>query len=176
MSNFREFADAMAARFGYEPFTVEEARQINAGAERIAQDTEDCPVVHAWRTKNGSQLTFWCKHCKEHHFHGRHMGDSYVTAVARSDAQNNWMPRGDAVLPLRLWKQRMRQFASCTFNDRVPGGSGFCTCPMGSGDGHRQPHCYNQKPGRHYECGYFLHEVEPNDTRATRKPPRSTGH
>ena len=63
MSNFREFADAMAARFGYEPFTVEEARQINAGAERIAQDTEDCPVVHAWRTKNGSQLTFWCKHC-----------------------------------------------------------------------------------------------------------------
>ena len=69
MSNFREFADAMAARFGYEPFTVEEARQINAGAERIAQDTEDCPVVHAWRTKNGSQLTFWCKHCKEHHFY-----------------------------------------------------------------------------------------------------------
>lgn len=174
MSNFREFADEMAARFGYEPFTIEEARDIDQLAEEIVRDIELYPVVHAWRTNNGSQLTFWCKHCKGLHTHGRHSGDSYAVSRARADAESNWTPRVDAVLPLRLWKRYVRRHASCTYNGKVPGGRGFCTCPMGSGDGHRVAHCWNREPGGYYDHGYVLHEVEPNDARATRKPPRKS--
>jgi hypothetical protein len=35
---------------------------------------------------------------------------------------------------------------------------GYCTCPFGSGDGHRAPHCTcPQSPYR--DRGYFIHEV-----------------
>lgn len=173
MSNFRDFADAMAARFGYEPFSVEEAHQICQVTDQIVETIERYPVVHAWRTNNGSQLTFWCKYCMDYHTHGRHSGDSYVRAVARRDAEDGWNPRADAVLPLRIWKRYMRQHASCMYNSDVPGGFGFCTCPMGSGDGHRAAHCWKREPDTFYAHGYILHEVEPNDARAT-KPTRPT--
>jgi hypothetical protein len=72
------------------------------------------------------------------------------------------------VLPVRLWKRYMKKVDDCHFRF----GRGYCTCPPGNGDGHRVAHCSNRKPGRWYERGYILHEVEANDARAQIKPRR----
>lgn len=142
---------------GVQPnYTVAERDQTEALADDLNQELEHLPVVHAWRSKNGSQLQFWCRFCNTHHFHGRHGGDSDTRG-----------PRAGSVLPLRLWKRYIKKFADCTFRF----GRGYCTCPAGVGDGHRAPHCGNRE-GDYYRRGYILHEVEPNDARATRNPRR----
>lgn len=151
-------------------WTVAERDQMEALARDFNNDVELYPVIHAWPTQSGSQLQFWCRYCKDYHVHGRHMGTAYIAAVDRSDAKNSWVPRLDAVLPLRLWKRYLEGFANCTFNDCVPGGRGLCTCPVGAGNGHRVAHCWNTASA-YYRHGYFLHEVPPNDARAVRKPP-----
>lgn len=156
-------------------YTVAERDQINAMAKEEDRNIDLYPVVHAWRTNyhGGSQLEFWCRYCKTHHVHGRHHGPSYVESVNRRDVERNWLPRLGAVLPLRLWRRYLQRFGQCTYNDRVPGGRGVCTCPMGSGDGHRVEHC-SKRDGKYYDHGYILHEVEPDDPRATVKPKRRT--
>lgn len=153
-------------------YTVAECDQIEALADDLNRQVERYPVVHAWRTKDGPQLQFWCKYCKTHHVHGRHLGPSRIEAINRWDAEDNWVPRSDAVLPHWLWISHLQQFADCRYNDRVPGGRGVCTCPVGSGDGHRVAHCWNREPGSYYEHGYVLYEVEPDDARASHKPKR----
>lgn len=145
---------------------------VNKLSSQLDHELELYPVVHAWRTDNGSGLTFWCKFCKSHHIHGRHHGPASVEADNRRDAEDNWAPRFDAVLPLRLWRRYLQRSSGCKFNPNKPGGRGFCTCPTGSGDGHRSTQCGNRR-GAYYEHGYILHEVEPNDSRATRKPTRT---
>lgn len=174
-NNTRERLAAVARAVGWpEPdeWTADERDQINAMAKEEDRNIERFPVVHAWRTDSGSGLEFWCKYCKSHHTHGRHSGPSYAEAITRWDAEDNWVPRVDAALPLNLWRRYLARFGKCKFNPNVPGGRGFCTCPMGSGDGHRATHCGNRDSGPYYEHGYILHEVEPNDARATAKPKR----
>ncbi|MCT7365932.1 hypothetical protein [Mycolicibacterium llatzerense] len=129
------------------------------------------PVVFATRTKDGSQLQFWCKHCKRKHTHGRHIGSS--------DA--DWVPTQDSVMPQWLWKFHLAQLTSCTYvtqSDRfdaikagkhAPALGGICTCPTGSGDGHRSSHCVEADTD-YYVRGYTLYEVEPGDPRAATNP------
>jgi hypothetical protein len=148
--------------------SVAERDQLEALADDLNRELLRFPVIHAWPTKNGSQLQFWCKYCKDHHYHGRHLGPSRIDAIMQWDAEDNWVPRADAVLPLQLWQRHLQQFAGCQHHD----GRGFCTCPAGSGDGHRGPHCGN-RTGDYYHRGYILYEVEPNDARAERKPGRN---
>lgn len=152
-------------------FSVAERDQIDALARELDRQLQRYPVIHAWPTNNGSQLTFWCQWCKTHHVHGRHSGTSYLDAVARANAKENWTPRFGAILPLRVWKRYLQRFASCRYNPNKPGGRGFCTCPVGSGNGHRVAHCW-RTDSAYYDHGYILHEVEPNDARALRKPTR----
>jgi hypothetical protein len=149
-----------------------ERDQINKWAREEDRDIDLYPVVHCWRTDSGSGLTFWCIHCKTHHTHGRHGGPSYIESVNRWDAEDKWVPRVDAVLPLRLWRRYLQRFGKCTYNPNVPGGRGVCTCPFGSGDGHRVAHCWKRDAG-YYDHGYILHEVAPDDPRATVKPKRT---
>jgi hypothetical protein len=139
---------------------------MEALADDLNRELARYPVIHAWRTQNGSQLKFWCQFCNSHHTHGRHLGPARIEAIKLWDAETNWVPRTDTVLPLHLWQRHLQQFADCRFN-----GKGYCTCPTGSGDGHRTPHCGN-RDGAYYERGYILHEVEPNDARALHKPVR----
>jgi len=156
---------------------VAERDQINALAKELDREVELYPVIHAWRTNyhGGSQLTFWCRYCKDHHVHGRHHGPG----TFRDDenvVQLRTTPEGlIRRIPgmARLWKAYVRRFEQCTYNPDVPGGRGVCTCPIGSGDGHRVAHCWNREPGSYYEHRYILHEVEPNDARATRRPQRT---
>lgn len=162
---------ANKAAGGQVDWTVAERDQMEALADDLNRELERYPVIHAWRIDNGSGLAFWCKHCKTHHVHGRHGGQGTVEAYNRWDAESNWVPRSDAVLPLWRWKAHLQQFAGCAFNLNFPGGRGICTCPAGSGDGHRAAHCGNRE-GAWYEHGYILHEVEPNDARALREPQR----
>jgi len=75
-------------------------------------------------------------------------------------------------VPEILWLARVREFENCTYNPNVPGGSGFCTCPVDSGDGHRVAHCW-KTDSAYLEHGYILHEVEPNDVRALQKPSKT---
>lgn len=141
-SSFREHLVIVANAMGLprpEDYNVAERDQIDALTRDLDREVERYPVVHAWRTSDGAQLQFWCKFCKNHHFHGRHLGESRVEAIVRWDAESNWVPRADAVLPLRLWKRHLRQFSGCAHNDNLPRRRGFCTCPPGSGDGHRAP-------------------------------------
>ena len=139
-------------------WTVAQRDQMEALVSDMNFELDRYPVIHAWRSKNGSQLQFWCKFCRDHHFHGRHGGNPETRG-----------PRAGSVLPLRLWKRYIKKHADCTHRF----GRGFCTCPAGSGDGHRAPHCWNRQMGEYYRRGYILHEVEPNDSRALRKPKRT---
>ena len=130
--------------------------EIDALAQELNNDLELYPVIHAWPTKDGAQLTFWCAYCKDHHVHGRHIG--FENLVARFGTH----PLGPGLTA--------RRFA-CTFNDRVPGGRGFCTCPIASGDGHRVAHCYHMD-SPYWQHGYIIHEVPAGDARALRKVSR----
>lgn len=141
-------------------WTATERGQMEALADDLNRALERHPIIHAWRTSNGRQLQFWCKFCKDYHTHGRH----------GSASEFNGKDSG-SLLPVRLWRQYVRKYADCTYRF----GRGFCTCPIGSGDGHRAPHCWNRKPGHYYEHGYILREVEPNDARALQKPNRFGG-
>lgn len=176
MSQFNEtwqrIADANTAAGVDTDWTVAERDQMEAFADDLNRDLELYPVIHAWRTNDGSQLQFWCQYCKDHHFHGRHLGPARIESIKRWDAERNWVPRADAVVPLPLWQRHLQQSADCTFNDTVLGGRGFCTCPAGSGDGHRASHCWNRE-GAYCAHGYILYEVEPNDGRALQKPKRT---
>jgi hypothetical protein len=136
----------------------------------LDREIELYPVVHCWRTDRGAQLTFWCRWCNKFHWHGRHLGDAYVRCEG---AENELSSTAGSPVSDRMWLAHLNEYASCTFNDRVCGGRGICTCPTGSGDGHRVAHCHNAKSG-YYDHGYILHEVEPNDVRALTKPPRKT--
>ncbi len=61
-----------AANGGIDPeWSVAERDQMEALADDMNRELEPYPVVHAWRTPNGSQLQFWCRFCKTHHVHGR---------------------------------------------------------------------------------------------------------
>jgi hypothetical protein len=158
-------------------WTTAERDQINAMAKEEDRNVERYPVVHAWRTSyhGGSQLTFWCRYCKDHHVHGRHMGPGTFVDASDNVVQLRTTPDGNirGIRGMaRLWKAYVRRFQQCTFNDRAPGGRGICTCPMGCGDGHRVAHCHNREPGSYYEHGYILHEVHASDARATVKPVR----
>jgi hypothetical protein len=157
-------------------WTVAERDQINSLAKELDREVERYPVVHAWSTDNGSGLKFWCRYCKDHHTHGRHSGPGTFLDASDNVVQLRTTPDGGIRrIPgmARLWRAYVRRFQQCKFNDRAPGGRGVCTCPIGSGDDHRVAHCWNREPGSYYEHGYILHEVEPNDARATVKPKRS---
>lgn len=145
--------------------TVAERDQTDALAADLERELQRSPVVHAWQTDNGHQLMFWCKFCTTHHFHGRHTG---------SDASDARGPRAGSVLPLRLWRGYLKRLRTCLYDPHCRGQRrAACTCPPGSGDGHREAHCWNRDPGPYYRRGYILREVEPNDARATRKPARA---
>jgi hypothetical protein len=144
---------------------VAQRDQIQALASDLDRQLERHPVIHCWAIESGSQLTFWCRYCNTHHVHGRHGGMAAVEAFGRSETRAHpYSP-----LPSRAWLAHLDMFASCTYNDRVPGGRGICTCPVGSGDGHRVAHCWNTESA-YYERGYILHEVPPNDARALARP------
>jgi hypothetical protein len=152
-------------------YSQAEKDQQNALVRDLDRQVERYPVVHAWRTDKGSGLVFWCKYCKSEHTHGRHHGpgrfaedDNVVQLRTTPDGRIRRIP-GMA----RLWKKYVLRHEQCMFNPNRPGGRGVCTCPMGSGDGHRSTHCTSRN-GEYFKHGYFLHEVEPNDARATRKP------
>lgn len=150
---------------GWGGWTLAERDQLEALANDLNRDLK-YPVVHAWATKDGSQLQFWCVGCNTHHVHGRHHGSSFV-AWAREEAEKSAHP--SSPLTGRMWAAYTQRFANCTYNPDVPGGRGICTCPMGCGDGHRSPHCWNTY-SPYWNHGYRLHEVEPHDARATVKP------
>ena len=149
-------------------WSTEERDEIDSLAAKLDREIQLYPVIHAWRTNKGSQLTFWCTYCKDHHVHGRHIGDAYVRYA------NNKVLGRLARNPQIDWLYRayVRKFASCKFNDRFPGGRGVCTCPFGSGDGHRVAHCW-KTDSAYWRHGYILHEVETNDVRALQKPKRT---
>ena len=152
-------------------WSVAERDQINALTEDSDRQIDRYPVVHAWSTDNGSGLKFWCKYCKTEHVHGRHQGpgrfrDGETVVHLRTTPEGRIRRIAGFA---RLWKAYVRRFEQCRFNPNVPGGRGICTCPLGSGDGHRSTHCWNRN-GVFYEHGYILHEVEPNDARALHKP------
>lgn len=153
---------------GWAGWPLAQRDQIEALADDLNRDLLRYPVIHAWRTKNGSQLQFWCRYCKDYHVHGRHSPNDaeYYSHPDRVATENPCSP-----LPQRMWLRYLSRFANCTFDSRYPGGRGICTCPMGSGDGHRAPHCWRDDSG-YKQRGYLLHEVEPEDPRATTKPPR----
>jgi hypothetical protein len=167
----RRLTEAFRAA-GWPPPTEQDVAEASGLADEFEREMESYPFIHAWATKNGSQLQFWCRYCNRHHFHGRHSGPSHADVQDSWDIENNWVPRLDAVLPLRLWRRHLQRFRDCRYDDRYPGGRGLCTCPVGSGDGHRSPHCGN-RDGEYYSNGYILHEVHPNDDRALRKPNRN---
>ena len=106
----------------YRGWSISERDQMEALADEMNRDLEPYRIIHAWPTKDRSQLTFWCRYCKTYHVHGRHSGTSYIDAVNRYDAHNKWVPRIDAVLPLRLWRRYLQRFAKCMYNSNVPGG------------------------------------------------------
>lgn len=182
MSDTPEFRPEAFTRFDSETYQNpgwSGGRELGCGEDwtvaklssELDDELERYPVVHAWRTDSGSGLTFWCRYCKVHHTHGRHGGPEQVETEKRWDAEANRVPHIDTVLSEKLWQEYLSQMAACKFNPNVPGGRGTCTCPMGSGDGHRAADCHNRGSGW-YEHGYVLHEVAPDDTRATRKPKR----
>lgn len=150
---------------GIDPqWSVAERDQMEAAADDLNTELERHPVVHAWQTKNGRELTFWCKFCKTYHFHGRHGGN----------LGDDRGPQANAVLSLRLWKRYLQRLRQCRYDLWIPGRRrAACTCPIGTGDGHRAPHCVN-RDGAWYRHGYILHEVEPNDVRAFDKPKRNS--
>lgn len=140
-------------------FTVAECDQIDALARDLDRAMQRYPIIHAWPTSDGSQLTFWCQHCKTHHVHGRHASLQSILRAFGSHTGN----LGD------VWLEYLGRFESCEYNPDVPGGRGICTCPVGAGNGHRVAHCHNTKSA-YWEHGYYLHEVEPNNARALTKP------
>lgn len=144
-------------------WSVAERDQMEALADDLNRQLERHPVLHAWRTKNGSGLQFWCSFCKDHHFHGRH---------GREGLADDRGPRTSSVLSPRLWKRYLQRLRHCQY-DLWPSGRrhATCTCPAGSADGHRVAHCWNRN-GTWYNQGYILHEVEPNDARALHRPKR----
>lgn len=156
-------------------WSIAERDHINAMATEDDRNIELYPVVHAWRTNycGGSQLTFWCKYCRDDHVHGRHTGPGRY--IDDNDNVVALKPKEDSVLALqvrKLWRNYVRRFEQCRFNPNAPGGRGICTCPMGSGDGHRVAHCH-KRDSAYYDHGYVLHEVAPNDPRATARPRRT---
>jgi hypothetical protein len=142
-------------------FSVAERDQIDAAARDMDRAMSRYPVIHAWPTEDGSQLTFWCQSCKGHHVHGRHASLNSILEAWGSSCGNV----GD------LWLEYLKKFEACNYNPNWPGGRGFCTCPVGTGNGHRIAHCWNSK-SPYYDHGYYLHAVPPNDVRALRKPQR----
>jgi hypothetical protein len=162
---------ANAAAGVFEEWSVAERDQIEALAVELNLELEQYQVIHCYRTKDGTQLTFWCQFCKRHHLHGRHMRDDYLRYAsqllsgqrAESDPERSSL----AVFLEFPFRAYLRKVASCAYGN----GSGVCTCPTGIGDGHRIEHCHNPK-SPYNAHGYILHEVEPNDIRALTKPPR----
>lgn len=170
-SNSGERLEAIRHRLGLPEFTDEERKEIPVLADQFNQGLSRFPVVFALAVNNNTQLEFWCKFCKAYHLHGRHGGQGHVDAENRYDAEQGWFPRIDAVLPVRRWKRYLQRFSECRYDLWSPlRRKAMCTCPAGSGDGHRAPHCSNREPGRYYEHGYILYEVPPGDPRATRAP------
>lgn len=151
---------------GIDPqWSVAERDQMEAAANDFNRELQRHPVVHAWQTKSGRELTFWCKNCKCHHTHGRHGGGGL-----RDDKG----PKSHSVLSPQLWKRYLQRLRHCRYDLWSPGQRhATCTCPIGSGDGHRAAHCAN-RDGAWYRHGYILHEVEPNDVRAFHKPKRNS--
>lgn len=160
---WQRIADANAALGLDTDWPVAARDQMEAFADDLNRELERYPVVHAWQTSNGRQLTIWCRFCKTHHSHGRH---------GRGDLVDDRGPRAGSVLSPRLWKRYLQRLRHCRYDLWSPGRRhATCTCPVGSGDGHRVAHCSN-RDGAWYKHGYFLHEVEPNDSRAVHRPNR----
>ena len=152
---------------GWAGWPLAERDQIEALADDLNRELR-FTVVHAWATRNGSQLTFWCRYCKTHHVHGRHHGPETVDHYTHASSVASEHP--DSPVSERMWREYLSRFGECTYSSWVPGGFGICTCPVGSADGHRVAHCWNtQSP--YWATGYRLHEVPANDVRALRKPP-----
>lgn len=86
--------------------------------------TADPPVLEAYRTDNGTQLSVWCGYCNREHRHSRHDPDTGCTA----------------------YDKRTHRFRAA------------CTCPPGTGDGHRVAHCHDAD-SPYADSGYVLREV-----------------
>lgn len=184
-------AGALAVGREHVAFTVAERDQIDALARDLDRELQRYPVIHAWPASNGSQLAFWCIGCETEHVHGRHIGRDYCFHCRAHHAHGTHPPapgctdcnycqvetkllarRSFAPVARQAdqgWRRQVAAREACEYNPNVPGGRGFCTCPIGSGDGHRVAHCYNTA-SPYYAHGYILHEVEPNDARALTKP------
>ncbi|AKK28701.1 hypothetical protein AB431_20770 [Mycobacterium sp. EPa45] len=143
-------------------WTVAERDQMEALADDMNGELLTYPVIHAYPTKDRSQLEFWCRYCKTHHIHGRHLSHHGLKA---DDG------RSDSPMPLDRWLTYLQQFFNCTFNDNAVRNRGVCTCPAGSGDGHRVAHCQDTSSPI-WDHGYVLHEVEADDPRAQTRPER----
>jgi hypothetical protein len=88
------------------------------------------PVLQGVASENGRLLIVWCPFCGDH-AHGRHGADA------------DCGPGCGCVL-----------HAAYTGRARVP-----CTCPPGSGDGHRGAHCRDGSPL--LATGYWIVEARP---------------
>ena len=155
---------------GWAGWPLAQRDQIEALADDLNRDLR-YPVIHCWATNNGSQLTFWCRYCKDYHTHGRHHGPETMSYYLDDERAATEHP--DSPLPQHMWHEYLSRFGDCTYNSRYPGGKGFCTCPMGSADGHRVEHCWKEDSA-YRGRGYLLHEVPANDKRACAKPKRRT--
>ena len=91
------------------------------------------PVLAAWPSANGVTLLAWCPWCQVWHVHGRHGADS---DCARRGCRC--------------------QLHGGNHHARLP-----CTCPPGSGDGHRTAHCYSLSRSPLKATGYVIREVRP---------------
>jgi hypothetical protein len=87
------------------------------------------PVLRAVASEDGRTLAAYCCWCRRDHFHGRH--------GAIEDCGPD--------CPCKLHGDLHRYHA--------------CTCPPGSGDGHRNAHCRGDTPFS--ERGYWIEEVRP---------------
>jgi hypothetical protein len=87
------------------------------------------PVLLATPSRGGRSLTIWCPYCHREHWHGRHGADEWCGPQCGCELHTD----------LHGWHA--------------------CTCPVGSGDGHRRAHCATDTPFR--PGGYFIREVTP---------------
>jgi hypothetical protein len=76
-----------------------------------------------------------------------------------------------------VWCVHCRRWHYHGHHDESPGctytGRGRCVCPIGSGDGHRVPHCHD--PASPYnDTGYVIREVGYITDAELRKPQRQT--
>jgi hypothetical protein len=96
------------------------------------------PILMAWPSEDGRTLQAWCAPCGRFHTHGRHGHPGTCWRLLRGR---------ECECALHAEPYSMR---------RIP-----CTCPPGSGDGHRGAHCASLSRSPMKATGYVVREVRP---------------